>query len=34
MNEQCDMCKYRKWCTKQEPEEDWSCNDYESAYED
>lgn len=28
MNDQCSLCKIRKWCDKDEPEEDWSCPSY------
>ena len=34
MNQQCSECKIRKFCTKDEPKEDWTCDDYvdESDY--
>lgn len=34
MNQQCSECKIRKFCTQDEPEEDWTCTDYvdESEY--
>ncbi len=28
MNEQCELCKYRKFCILEEPEEDWTCEHY------
>ena len=29
MNDQCVNCKIRKWCYREEPEEDWTCDYYE-----
>ena len=29
MNSQCLECSIRKFCTKQEPNEDWTCEEYE-----
>ena len=30
MNEQCLNCKIRKWCYRDEPQEDWTCDYYKS----
>lgn len=30
MNDQCLNCKIRKWCYREEPEEDWTCDYYKS----
>ena len=28
MNEQCEQCKIRKFCSKDEPDEDWTCDSF------
>lgn len=33
MNSQCLDCLIRKFCTNQEPDEDWSCTEY-TKYEE
>ena len=30
MNDQCLNCNIRKWCYREEPEEDWTCDYYKS----
>ena len=30
MNDQCIDCKIRKWCYREEPTEDWTCDHYKS----
>lgn len=30
MNDQCVVCKIRKWCYRDEPQEDWTCDYYKS----
>lgn len=30
MNNQCMNCKIRKWCYREEPEEDWTCSSHKS----
>ena len=30
MNDQCINCKIRKWCYREEPTEDWTCDHYKS----
>ena len=28
MNDQCAICKIRKFCSLEEPDEDWTCESY------
>lgn len=30
MNDQCTVCKIRKWCYRDEPQEDFTCDYYKS----